>query len=77
MDCVEIREQLYSYLDGELTVWRHRAVVRHLEHCPPCSEGYALKVTVRRVVAERSHDPLPPDVRSRILGLLASETPTD
>lgn len=77
MDCVEIREQMYSYLDGELTVWRRRAVYRHLEHCSPCSEGYALRVTVRRVVAERSSDPMPPDVRTRILGRLASETPVD
>ena len=74
MDCYEIREQLYAYLDGETTVWRRRAVARHLEECPPCLEGYTLKVTVRRVVAQRCQEPLPVDLEARISALLAAES---
>jgi anti-sigma factor (TIGR02949 family) len=74
MDCYEIREQLYAYLDGETTVWRRRAVARHLEVCPPCLEGYTLKVTVRRVVSQRCQEPLPVDLEARISELLAAES---
>lgn len=74
MDCYEIREQLYAYLDGETTVWRRRAVARHLEGCPPCLEGYTLKLTVRRVVSQRCQDPVPADLQSRICALLEAES---
>jgi anti-sigma factor (TIGR02949 family) len=49
-------------------------VARHLEECPPCLEGYTLKVTVRRVVAQRCQDPMPVDLESRISALLAAES---
>jgi hypothetical protein len=49
-------------------------VARHLEDCPPCLEGYTLKVTVRRVVAQRCSDPMPADLESRISALLAAES---
>ena len=37
MDCDEAILRIYQYLDGELTVWRRRAISRHLDECPPCA----------------------------------------
>jgi len=31
MDCDDALFRVYEYLDGELTVWRRRAIARHLD----------------------------------------------
>lgn len=73
MNCYEIREQIYSYMDGELTLWRSRAVSIHLSECPPCSSGMEFKVVLRASVAQRSAEVLPPELQDRILALIAAE----
>lgn len=73
MNCYEIREQIYSYMDGELTLWRRRAVSIHLSECTPCSSGMEFKVVLRASVAQRSVDPLPPALHQRIVALIAAE----
>jgi anti-sigma factor RsiW len=40
MDCEHAHLRVYEYLDGELTVWKRRAITRHLDDCPPCAEGF-------------------------------------
>ena len=40
MDCDEAIVRIYQYLDGELTVWKRRAITRHLDECPPCAQGF-------------------------------------
>ncbi len=73
MNCYEIREQIYSYMDGELTLWRSRAVSIHLSECTPCSNGMEFKVVLRASVAQRSAEVLPPELQDRILALIAAE----
>ena len=41
--------RVYHYLDGELTVWKRQAITRHLDECPPCSEGFYFEIEIRRV----------------------------
>jgi NADH-quinone oxidoreductase subunit F len=48
MDCDEAIIRIYQYLDGELTVWRRRAISRHLDECPPCAEGFDFEVELRQ-----------------------------
>ncbi len=60
-------------MDGELTLWRRRAVSIHLSECAPCTNGMEFKVVLRTSVAQRSVDPLPPALHERIVALIAAE----
>jgi anti-sigma factor RsiW len=62
-DCQTLLEELFGYLDGELSAARCRKIERHLEACPCC--GY-LAVRLRRAVAvcrSAGRSKLPADVR--------------
>jgi mycothiol system anti-sigma-R factor len=79
MDCDKAIYQIYEYLDGELTVWKRRAITRHLDDCPPCAHGYDFEIELRQVVASKCRDEVPPELKRRIadaLGyILEPETP--
>ena len=64
MDCDEAIVRIYQYLDGELTVWRRRAIARHLDECPPCAHGFDFEL--RQVVASKCRDEVPPELKRRI-----------
>jgi mycothiol system anti-sigma-R factor len=57
---------VYEYLDGELTMWRRRAIARHLDECPPCAQGFVFEVELRRVVVSKCTEHVPDDLRDRI-----------
>ena len=58
--------RVYEYLDGELTVWKRRAIARHLDECPPCAEGFTFEFELRRIVVSKCHEEVPPELRARI-----------
>jgi mycothiol system anti-sigma-R factor len=66
MDCDDAYVRVYHYLDGEMTVWKRRAITRHLEECPPCSQGFEFELEIRRVVAVSCTEEAPNDLRRRI-----------
>ena len=75
MDCEQAHHRVYEYLDGELTVWRRRAISRHLDECPPCAEGYTFEIEVRRIVVSKCRDEAPEDLRQRIAQALGIAEP--
>ena len=66
MDCDHAIHRVYEYLDGELTVWKRRAIARHLDECPPCAHGFTFEMEVRRVIVSKCTEPVPSDLRDRI-----------
>jgi mycothiol system anti-sigma-R factor len=66
MDCEDAILRIYQYLDGELTVWRRRAITRHLDECPPCAHGFDFEIELRQVIAMKCRDEVPPDLKRRI-----------
>jgi mycothiol system anti-sigma-R factor len=66
MDCEQTIHRVYEYLDGELTVWRRRAITRHLDECPPCADGFVFEVELRKVVVSKCHEEVPSELRDRI-----------
>jgi mycothiol system anti-sigma-R factor len=66
MDCDHAIHRVYEYLDGELTVWRRRAIARHLDDCPPCADGFVFELELRRVVVSKCHEDVPAELRNRI-----------
>lgn len=71
MDCIKVSQNLYDYLDGEIGPFRRQAVSRHLESCVACSAGFDFEVRVRQTLWQKCRDPLPAEVRTRVLGALA------
>ena len=66
MDCDKAKYRVYSYLDGEITVWRRWSIRRHLDKCPPCAQGFDFEVELRQVVSMKCRDEVPDDLRRRI-----------
>jgi mycothiol system anti-sigma-R factor len=66
MDCEHAIHRVYEYLDGELTMWRRRAIARHLDECPPCAQGFYFELEIRRVVVSKCSETVPNDLRERI-----------
>ena len=55
-----------EYLDGEMTVWRRRAITRHLDECPPCADGFVFEVELRRIVVSKCREEVPSSLRRKI-----------
>lgn len=75
MDCDDAIHRVYHYLDGELTVWKRRAIARHLDDCPPCAEGFEFEIEIRRVIALRCQEEAPPELRRRIAEAIGHPPP--
>jgi len=78
MDCESAHLRVYEFLDGELTVWRRRAITRHLDECPPCAEGFTFEIELRRVVASKCAEHAPEELKNRIaiaLGIVETTEP--
>jgi mycothiol system anti-sigma-R factor len=76
MDCDDALHRVYEYLDGEMTVWRRRAITRHLDDCPPCADGFTFELEIRRIVVSKCQEECPEALRQRIaeqLGIIANE----
>ena len=78
-DCEGTIHRVYEYLDGELTVWRRRAITRHLDECPPCAEGFTFELELRRVVVSKCSSTAlagcsPAELRDRIAKALQIDT---
>ena len=75
MYCEQTIHRVYEYLDGELTMWRRRAITRHLDECPPCADGFVFEVELRRVIVSKCHEEVPIDLKHRIAQELGVEAP--
>jgi len=78
VDCEHAHLRVYEYLDGELTVWKRRAITRHLDDWPPCAEGFTFEIELRRVIVSKCHEDVPADLKRRIavaLGIIEADAP--
>ena len=66
MDCEQVHRRVYEYLDGELTVWKRRAIARHLDACPPCKDGFAFELDLRRVYVAKCVEECPEALKRKI-----------
>jgi mycothiol system anti-sigma-R factor len=75
MDCEHAHLRVYEYLDGELTVWKRRAITRHLDDCPPCAEGFTFEIELRRVIVSKCGEQVPAELKARIASALGLPGP--
>ena len=70
--CEAALEELYLYLDGELTEQKRTDIQGHLDDCNPCFEAFDFEAELRTVIAHRCRDEVPESLRERIAQQLHS-----
>jgi mycothiol system anti-sigma-R factor len=77
-DCNEALQELYVFLDGELTEERRSKIHRHLTDCSPCLGAFDFEAELKIVIARRCTDTPPPELRERIRqAILEGRLPSD
>jgi mycothiol system anti-sigma-R factor len=71
-NCDEALAELYTFIDGELTVERRTLIAGHLDDCNPCFEAFDFEAELRIVIAHHCRDSVPEDLRQRIAAQLES-----
>ena len=74
--CDETLSELYTYLDGELTVEVREKIRFHLDDCPPCGDIAVFEAELRRVIASKCTDKVPDDLRARIIAACSEDPAT-
>jgi mycothiol system anti-sigma-R factor len=67
-----IRE-LYTFVDGELTIESRAQIKSHLDDCLPCFEAYDFEAELRIVISQRCRESVPESLRDRIAQAIDSE----
>jgi len=74
--CRQALEEIYLYIDHELTWWRRRRIRRHLANCQPCLDGYTFEQKLRVIVKECLSEEVPHDFLQRLQQAIAQERGT-
>lgn len=64
--CDEALEQVYFFLDGEMTWYRRIRVRRHLKKCSGCMGSFEFEAKVIDVVRRKAAEPPPPELIDRL-----------
>ncbi|MDI2128065.1 mycothiol system anti-sigma-R factor [Yinghuangia seranimata] len=68
VDCSQILDRLYEYIDNELADADCGDIRTHLDECSPCLEKYGLEQHVKALVQRCCGcDDVPVDLRSKVL----------
>jgi mycothiol system anti-sigma-R factor len=71
-DCQEALQELYLFLDGELTTERREHIRVHLDDCNPCLEKFDFEAELRVVISKRCREQVPDSLKARIAEALGS-----
>ena len=68
IDCSDVIEQVYLYLDGEINDEGRAKVRQHLDECAPCLRQFGLENDVKALVARCcGGDTAPDHLRERLV----------
>ena len=68
VDCAEILDKVYAYLDNEISADEVVKVRHHLDECAPCLRQYGLEQVVKALVARScGRDPAPAGLRAKVI----------
>jgi mycothiol system anti-sigma-R factor len=68
VDCSDVIEQVYLYLDGEIDDEQRIVVRQHLDECAPCLRQFGLENEVKALVARScGGDTAPDGVKERLM----------
>ena len=72
-NCQQALAELYTYLDGELTIEKRTIIRTHLDLCSPCGDRYTFETELRQVVSMRCQEVVPESLRNRIAEAIRNE----
>ncbi len=75
VDCNAVVQELYTFLDGELTDRRRVQIERHFTGCVDCHEVVEFHASLKMTIAAKCQDPVPDALRQRILDALRRTEP--
>ena len=64
--CEAALQELYLYLDGELTPEKRTTIEHHLDDCSPCFEAFDFEAELRLVISKRCREEVPDSLRERV-----------
>jgi mycothiol system anti-sigma-R factor len=67
VDCSEVIEQVYLYLDGEIDDANRAEVREHLDECGPCLREFGLEEVVKSLVKRSCADRAPVELRTKVM----------
>lgn len=70
IDCGSVVEELYTFLDGELTEAKRAQITRHLHGCVDCHEVVDFHAELKMMIARKCRDDVPAELRTRIAQVL-------
>lgn len=65
-ECQEALHELYTFLDGELTVEKREHIRVHLDDCNPCLEHYDFEAELRIVISTKCRESVPQSLKDKI-----------
>lgn len=71
-NCDEALNELYTFLDGELTDARRTRIRTHLDDCSPCLELFDFEAELRIVIKHKCQEQVPDALRQRIFDSLTN-----
>lgn len=72
-DCNETLQELYRFLDGDLTDEAREHIRLHLDDCSPCLAAFDFQAELRMVIRNRCCDQVPETLRDRIAAAIEAE----
>ena len=66
VDCGSVIEELYTFLDGELSDGRRIQIERHYTGCTDCHEIVEFHASLKMTIASKCQEPVPDALRQRI-----------
>jgi mycothiol system anti-sigma-R factor len=75
-ECEEAYNEIWPFLDGELTDEKREVIKAHLDDCPPCVDAQDFEVELRKVIAQKCRDEVPESLRARIAEAIGGIDPS-
>ena len=73
-ECRQALEELYTFLDGELTTESREHIRGHLDDCNPCLEAYDFEAELRIVISTKCRESVPESLKERIRAQILRES---
>lgn len=67
LDCSDVIEAVYLYLDGELDRAAIENIRNHLDECTPCLQAYGVEQEVKTLIARSCKERAPDSLRAAIV----------
>ena len=68
LDCAELLDRLFLFIDNEMDATDCSRVRQHLEQCPPCAATYQLDCAMKTLVQRSCCEQAPLALHERVLG---------